>query len=42
MDDTTEAVRARLGGRFTAEWSAGSALELEGAVELSLASIEPT
>jgi hypothetical protein len=42
IDETTEAVRERLGDRFQAEYSAGSALELEAAVELALASLEPS
>jgi predicted ATPase/class 3 adenylate cyclase len=42
IDETTEAARERLGDRFQAEYSAGSALELEAAVELALASLEPS
>ncbi len=41
MDETTEAVRARLGSRFEAEWSAGSGLDLGAAVELALSALDP-
>jgi hypothetical protein len=40
IDETTNAVRERLGSRFDEEWTAGSALELDAAVELALASID--
>ena len=40
IDETTEAVRARSETEFEAEWAAGSALELDAAVELALASID--
>jgi predicted ATPase/class 3 adenylate cyclase len=40
IDETTEAVRALLGNQLEAEWAAGSALELDAAVELALASID--
>jgi tetratricopeptide (TPR) repeat protein len=40
IDETTQAVRERLGDTFEAEWSAGSALELDAAVELARASLD--
>jgi hypothetical protein len=40
INETTEAVRARLGNQFEPEFAAGSALEREAAVELAIASID--
>jgi hypothetical protein len=40
IDETTQAVRERLGDTFESEWSAGSALELDAAVELARASLD--
>ena len=40
MSETVETVRSRLGDRFEAEWTAGSELEPEAAVEVARASID--